>query len=611
MTIQTVMLAGDQLRFLSSTDKKCEWKNKQDRIVKEYNSTPIHQHACFSKAKRKCQSQENSKNDPAVNNSSNQGDDKDEDLGVNEGEGEEVVSTSIIKCKRPGWSTVKSLKHSKDQKKQIVEKVRARLKNSAFVKHLVGRHEPIVINHTTNVDVTYLEKQHMIFTLQRSELMENIKNIKVSYPHECCADTIKDLYCNYEEVIYHLQHSTQVVTVPAPDLDHSLPQVTLPLPEALTETVTACIALSYFTASFSSKVPNIVLESVPIPANQAPRLNLLLINRKWRRSLLDVRVKRGADIDSDHMLLMAELRLKLAAHKTISEKTTALYNISKLEQPETSEAYTQELKNKYNSLDVNDLDVNGNWEAIKSVFQVVGESVLGFRRRDTKPWMSKSTWELIEQRRKTKETLIQLSKNSPTYEEQNLRYSLLRKSLKRSVRRDRRNNTNLIADQAQKAAAAKNMAGIYKATKTLLNQSGHRSNTKPLKNENGDLLTTSEQQLKRWFTHFRDLLETGNPESSDIIPLHSHHPKLSNFNVEHPNCIEIKQAIDSLKCRKAPGKDRITAEMLRVDSTFTAKMLFPLLKQIWETETAPDDWKEGVISQLSRHGVEVSVGAEG
>ncbi|CAG4947415.1 unnamed protein product [Colias eurytheme] len=322
------------------------------------------------------------------------------------------------------------------------------------------------------------------------------------------------------------------------------------------------------------------------------QIDHIALSRKWRRSLLDVRVKRGADIDSDHMLLMAELRLKLAAHKTISEKTTALYNISKLEEPETSEAYTQELKNKYNSLDVNDLDVNGNWEAIKSAFQVVGESVLGFRRRDTKPWMSKSTWELIEQRRKTKETLIQLSKNSPTYEEQNLRYSLLRKSLKRSVRRDRRNNTNLIADQAQKAAAAKNMAGIYKATKTLLNQSGHRSNTKPLKNENGDLLTTSEQQLKRWFTHFRDLLETGNPESSDIIPLHSHHPKLSNFNVEHPNCIEIKQAIDSLKCRKAPGKDRITAEMLRVDSTFTAKMLFPLLKQIWETETAPDDWKE-------------------
>lgn len=40
----------------------------------------------------------------------------------------------------------------------------------------------------------------MIFTLQRSELMENIKSIKVSYLHECCANTIKDLYCNYKEV---------------------------------------------------------------------------------------------------------------------------------------------------------------------------------------------------------------------------------------------------------------------------------------------------------------------------------------------------------------------------------------------------------------------------
>lgn len=103
--------------------------------MKEYNSTPIHQHACFSKAKRKCPSEEDSTKDPvAVNNSSALPDDDDEDLDVNEGElFEEVVSTSIIKRKYPGWSTVKSL--SEDQKKRIVEKVRARLKDSAFAKH--------------------------------------------------------------------------------------------------------------------------------------------------------------------------------------------------------------------------------------------------------------------------------------------------------------------------------------------------------------------------------------------------------------------------------------------------------------------------------------------
>ncbi|XP_050457534.1 uncharacterized protein LOC126854641 [Cataglyphis hispanica] len=156
---------------------RCEWKNKQDRILKEYNLTSIHQHACFSKVKRKCQSNQDARNDPVTVNNSVSEQDYNEDLDeVHEGEVfEEVVSTSAIKRKYPGWSTVKSL--TEDQRMLIVEKVQAKLKDSAFVKHYVGRHEPIVIDRNQNLDVSDMEKQQLkvIFTLQRSELMEDIK----------------------------------------------------------------------------------------------------------------------------------------------------------------------------------------------------------------------------------------------------------------------------------------------------------------------------------------------------------------------------------------------------------------------------------------------------
>jgi hypothetical protein len=36
---------------------------------------------------------------------------------------------------------------------------------------------------------------------------------------------------------------------------------------------------------------------------------------QWRRSLLDVRNKRGADIGSDHHLVVANFELKIQAHK--------------------------------------------------------------------------------------------------------------------------------------------------------------------------------------------------------------------------------------------------------------------------------------------------------
>ncbi|GFR73268.1 craniofacial development protein 2 [Elysia marginata] len=41
------------------------------------------------------------------------------------------------------------------------------------------------------------------------------------------------------------------------------------------------------------------------------QIDHIAINNIWRRSLLDVRVKRGADVGSDHLLEIARIRLKL------------------------------------------------------------------------------------------------------------------------------------------------------------------------------------------------------------------------------------------------------------------------------------------------------------
>ena len=46
--------------------------------------------------------------------------------------------------------------------------------------------------------------------------------------------------------------------------------------------------------------------------------------------LLDVRVKRGADINSDHHLLLGEFRMKLAAKKKMDNKVQRRFEIRKL-----------------------------------------------------------------------------------------------------------------------------------------------------------------------------------------------------------------------------------------------------------------------------------------
>lgn len=60
------------------------------------------------------------------------------------------------------------------------------------------------------------------------------------------------------------------------------------------------------------------------------QIDHISVSRLWRRSLLDVRVKRGADVASDHYLVMAALRLKLKAHKHQNNKVKQKFDLQKL-----------------------------------------------------------------------------------------------------------------------------------------------------------------------------------------------------------------------------------------------------------------------------------------
>lgn len=51
---------------------------------------------------------------------------------------------------------------------------------------------------------------------------------------------------------------------------------------------------------------------ISVDINTENQTDYITIATKWRKLLLDVRVKRGADIDSDHHPLMGEFRPKPA-----------------------------------------------------------------------------------------------------------------------------------------------------------------------------------------------------------------------------------------------------------------------------------------------------------
>ena len=77
------------------------------------------------------------------------------------------------------------------------------------------------------------------------------------------------------------------------------------------------------------------------------KIDHICVSSRFRRSLLNDRVKRGADVASDHHLDMDRCWLKLKNFNTDRKKTSYKYNIAMLKVEETKNTFHLTISNKY------------------------------------------------------------------------------------------------------------------------------------------------------------------------------------------------------------------------------------------------------------------------
>ena len=130
--------------------------------------------------------------------------------------------------------------------------------------------------------------------------------------------------------------------------------------------------------------------------------------------------------------------------------------------------------------------------------------------------------------------------------------------------------------------------------------SGIRCNqNRPIRSEDGTLLTKMEDQLQRWKRHFESVLnrpapsQVPDPRPADV-PL--------NINTGPISRGEIGTALTQLKNAKAPGVDNIPPEALKEGCPCTVEALHRILNFVWEREVIPDDWKRGLLVKLTKKG---------
>ena len=98
------------------------------------------------------------------------------------------------------------------------------------------------------------------------------------------------------------------------------------------------------------------------------QIDHILIDRRCHSSILDVRSFRGADCDTNHNLVVAKLRERLAGSKRAAQKSDGeTLNIGKLNDLEIRKEYGIEFTNRFAALGIlrENENINRAWDNIK------------------------------------------------------------------------------------------------------------------------------------------------------------------------------------------------------------------------------------------------------
>ena len=114
------------------------------------------------------------------------------------------------------------------------------------------------------------------------------------------------------------------------------------------------------------------------------------------------------------------------------------------------------------------------------------------------------------------------------------------------------------------------------------------------KDKSGNILSEYRDILQRWKQYFCDLQNT-KARNKELI---SENTTLNNVEeVPPPTYYEVSQ-VKKLKTHKAAGSDNIPAQLIKHGGIEIQRRIHKLIMKIWNEETLPTEWMEGIICPI-------------
>jgi sorting nexin-29 len=322
------------------------------------------------------------------------------------------------------------------------------------------------------------------------------------------------------------------------------------------------------------------------------QIDHMLISSRYRTNLMDVKTFRGANLDSDHYLVICKLREKISLARRARKVSPMRFNCRKLNDPKVRKEFQTQLATELSVKGSND-DVDDKWKLTKDSMLSTANKLLGKEKRSIKTdWFDEECREVNENKNKAYKNMLNRRFTRKSIDE----YRNARREEKKVHKRKKKAYRENQLDEVESLRTSNESRAFYRVINE--GRKDFKPRTSLCKDKNGTIVNERNKILDRWVEHFDHLLNSN--ESSDLNLMTVNNNNDTHVNI--PTLEEVQHAINKLKCNKAAGPDNIPAELLKYGGNAIVNNIWQIILSIWDKEILPSEWKLSILCPIHKKG---------
>ncbi|BES99415.1 Hypothetical protein NTJ_12233 [Nesidiocoris tenuis] len=297
-----------------------------------------------------------------------------------------------------------------------------------------------------------------------------------------------------------------------------------------------------------------------------------MVNKRFRNAVKYAKTYPGADVNTDHSLLVMGLHVKL---KRARAPTTDKVNLRLLKAQDTERKVSDQLNSSLRALEAEDVDTT--WDRFKDALNSAAVEHLGEPSQHRQEWMTEEIIKLMGERRSKQ-------KRSPAYR-------ALQTRIRAKIRAAKEEWFTSQCTEMERLCELHDDFNLHKKLREMTG-TGRRNVPSVIVNSFGNVAVTKEEKFAVWEEYVRELFGDHRP---DIV-------LSSREDREGPAILreEVAHAIKTAKCGKAVGPDRVSMELLKLLDEGSLTQLTRLLNRIYDTGELPEEWLNSVFVTLPK-----------